>query len=121
MWDHLTPADIEGVKHRLTMTRAEMLSRHAEELKEIDAQQDDLDAFERVVTNFAQKYLASGAASSNADEPPKQSNWPVPTDVGHNPAPEMQQHDASSGGLQVRQQISPNFGAPPRLRRFIGG
>ena len=119
MWDHLTPGDIERVKHRLAVSRAEMLSRHAEELKELDAQQDDLEALERLVSGFAQKYLASDTASSNADGIPKQTNGPA--DLGHNPAPEMHQHDASSGGLQVRQQISPNLGTPPRLRRFIGG
>jgi hypothetical protein len=98
-----------------------MLSRHAEELKELDAQQDDLEALERLVSGFAHKYLASDTASSNADGIPKQTNGPVPADLGHNPALKMHQRDASSEGLQVRQQISPNFGTPPRLRRFVGG
>jgi hypothetical protein len=121
MWDHLTPADIERVKHRLAVSRAEMLSRHAEELKELDAQQDELEALERLVSGFAQKYLASDTASSNDAWISKQTNGPVPADLAHNPAPETHQHDVSSGGLQVRQQISPNFATPPRLRRFVGG
>jgi len=121
MWDQLTPADIERVKRRLGITRAEMLSRHAEELKELDAQQDDLEALERLVNGFAQKYLFSDTASLSPEAIPKQTNGPVPVDVSHNPAPEMQPQEASSAGFQVRQQISPNFGTPPRLRRFVGG
>ena len=119
MWDHLTPADIERVKHRLAVSRAEMLSRHAEELKELDAQQEDLEALERLVRGFAEKYLASDTTSSVADAMSKQPA--LLADPGHSPASEMQQHEAASGGLQVRQQISPNFGTPPRLRRFVGG
>jgi hypothetical protein len=120
MWEHLTPEDIQRVKQRLAVSRAEMLGRHAEELKELDAQQEDLAAFERLVSGFAQKYLASDAASSNADEIPKYTNGPVAADLDHNSAPEMQ-HETASGGLQVRLQISPNFGTPPRFRRFVGG
>lgn len=121
MWDHLTPADIERVKQRLAVSRAEMLGRHAEELKELDAQQEDLAAFERLVSGFAQKYLASDTASSNADGIPKRTNELVAADPAHSPASGMQQHETASGGLQVRQQISPNFGPSPRLRRFVGG
>jgi hypothetical protein len=119
MWDHLTPADIERVKRRLAISRAAMLSRHAEEVKELDAQQDDLEALERLVSGFAERYLASDIASSVDDTISKQP--PVLADLGHSPASKMQQHEAASGGLQVRQQISPNFGTPPRFRRFIGG
>ena len=119
MWDHLTPADIERVKQRLAVNREEMLSRHAEELKELDAQQDELEALDRLVIGFAEKYLASDATSSVADAMSKRPT--VLADLGHTPASEMQQHEAASGGLQIRQQISPNFGTPPRLRRFVGG
>src|SRR5437764_1059602 len=43
MWDQLTPNDIERVKAELGTRRTEMLARHAEELKELDAEQSQLE------------------------------------------------------------------------------
>src|SRR5258708_5341465 len=39
MWDRLTAADIEQAKRTIVNRRAEMLARHAEELKALDAEQ----------------------------------------------------------------------------------
>jgi hypothetical protein len=37
-----------------------LLSRHAAELKGLDAEQDEVDRLERLITVFAQKHGASG-------------------------------------------------------------
>ncbi len=38
MWNQLTPADIERLKQRLLRERDEMLRRHTEELRGLDAE-----------------------------------------------------------------------------------
>jgi hypothetical protein len=57
MWQQLTPADIARVKHQLSLTRAETLSRHAAELKTLDSQQEEIEEFEILVAEFSEKYL----------------------------------------------------------------
>src|SRR6202023_811581 len=47
VWDQLKPSDIERVKAELGTRRAEMLARHAEELKELDAEQGQLETLEQ--------------------------------------------------------------------------
>lgn len=56
MWDTLTRADIEQVKRGLSMRRAEILTRHAEELKALEADQYEIDAFETAIGAFAEKF-----------------------------------------------------------------
>jgi|HubBroStandDraft_6_1064221.scaffolds.fasta_scaffold2943216_1 hypothetical protein len=43
MWDKLTAADFERIKRGLATRRSEMLARHAEELKGLEAQQSEID------------------------------------------------------------------------------
>jgi hypothetical protein len=59
MWDQLTPDDIAQVKHRLSLRRAETLSRHAAELQTLDAQQEEIETFALLVSQFADKYLTA--------------------------------------------------------------
>lgn len=56
MWDTLTRADIEQVKRALSMRRAEILTRHAEELKALEADQYEIDAFETAIGAFVEKF-----------------------------------------------------------------
>jgi len=56
MWDKLTVADIERVKRGLATRRAEILARHAEELKALEADQNEIDVFEKAIATFAQKF-----------------------------------------------------------------
>jgi hypothetical protein len=62
MWDKLTAADFERIKRGLATRRSEMLARHAEELKGLEAQQSEIDAIEKAIVAFTQKFkLASSA------------------------------------------------------------
>ena len=65
MWDKLTAADLERVKRGLTTRRSEMLARHAEELKELDAEQNQLDTLEQAIDMFLRRANRSsqGAAA----------------------------------------------------------
>ena len=62
MWDKLTAADIERVKRGLATRRAEILARHAEELKALEADQNEIDAIEKAIAVFTQKFKLASTA-----------------------------------------------------------
>ncbi len=64
MWDQLKPSDIERAKSELGDRRAEMLARHAEELKGLDVDQSQLETLERAIASFLQKFNASSPDSA---------------------------------------------------------
>jgi hypothetical protein len=64
MWDQLKPSDIERAKSELGDRRAEMLARHAEELKGLDVDQNQLETLERAIASFLQKFNASSPDSA---------------------------------------------------------
>ena len=55
VWDQLKPSDIERVKNELGGQRAEMLARHTEELKELEAEQSQLETLEQAIEMFLRK------------------------------------------------------------------
>jgi len=55
VWDQLTPGDIQRVKNELGERRAEMLARHAEELKGLEAEQSQLETLEQAIEMFLRK------------------------------------------------------------------
>ena len=61
VWDRLTTADIERVKRGLTMRRSEILARHADELRALDAQQAEIDTIEQAIAAFTQKFKVAEA------------------------------------------------------------
>jgi hypothetical protein len=63
MWDKVTSSDIEQAKHRVNLRRAETLSRHAEELKDLVTEQTEVDELADAIAAFVSKF-DKGAASS---------------------------------------------------------
>jgi len=61
VWDQLTRADVERVKRELGLRRAELLSRHADELRALDAQQTEIDTLEQTIDAFARRFNIAGA------------------------------------------------------------
>jgi hypothetical protein len=61
VWDQLSRFDIERLKRELGTRRAEILSRHAQELKDLEADQAEIVAFEQTVNAFARKFKVAGA------------------------------------------------------------
>ena len=63
MWEQLKPSDIENAKRDLETRRAEMLARHAEELRGLEADQSQLEILEQAISAFLQKFTSppSGA------------------------------------------------------------
>jgi hypothetical protein len=72
MWQTITQADIEEARARLSRKREEALSRHAAEIRSLDAQLDDIESFERVVAAFFEEYMGEAVppalAGSVAEE-----------------------------------------------------
>ena len=68
VWDQLTPSDIEHAKNELGVRRAEMLARHAEELKGLDTDMTQLDGLEQAIAAFARKFKlpSQGGAENGA-------------------------------------------------------
>jgi hypothetical protein len=56
VWDQLTPSDLDRARDELGLRRAEMLARHAEELKGLDADQAQLETLEQAIASFARKF-----------------------------------------------------------------
>jgi len=63
VWDQLTPDHIERAKRELATRRADMLSRHAEELKALEVEQIQLDGLEQAIQSFLQKFSKSDEAA----------------------------------------------------------
>ena len=62
MWDKLTVGDLERIKRGLAMRRSEILARHAEELKALEAEQGEIDTIEQAIAAFTQKFKLSTSA-----------------------------------------------------------
>lgn len=56
MWEQFSPADIVRAKQELEERRTEMLARHAEELKALDAEYIEIATLERALEAFARKF-----------------------------------------------------------------
>jgi hypothetical protein len=108
MWEQLTPADIERAKQRLAAQRTETLNRHAGELKALDANQAEIETFERLVAAFAKKHL-SPQPTTASEEPAVTGEVGAPaTAEGRRNVPPP---------IQIVHPPSPNFGVP--LRKFV--
>jgi len=61
LWDQLSRTDLERLKRELGSRRAEILARHVEELKDLEADQIEIDAFELAIDAFARKFKVAGS------------------------------------------------------------
>lgn len=60
VWNQLVQADVERAKRDLSARRAEMLARHAEELKTLDADKAEIDTLEQAIDGFLRKFSGLG-------------------------------------------------------------
>jgi len=71
VWNQLTPSDLARAKEELAERRAEILARHAEELKTFDADQNQLDGLEQAIDAFLSRFAqpaAEGAVVTLGEE-----------------------------------------------------
>jgi hypothetical protein len=107
MWDQIKRTDVELAKQQLAERRNMTLQRHVEEIKQLDADEIEIDSLGRLVEGFANKYLNSG---TQTDE------QPIAGGAVQEVARAESQQEAPPN-LEGRQDVSPNFGSP--LRRFV--
>ncbi len=117
MWEQLKRTDIELAKQKLEAFRSMTLSRHAEELKDLDAQRDDIETLERLAEAVASRYLNAESSSTQPSTPSEEQPTPTVVTNANEPTASKALQDAPPPGLQVQQHVSPNFGIP--LRRFV--
>ena len=103
MWEKITKSDIQAARTQLGLKRAEMLRRHAEELSDLDAQLEDIERFDGIVTAFFEEYVSADKAVSESE----------PTLPG-----QREEHrTAPPEGLQIRHHLSANLAS---FRRSAG-
>jgi hypothetical protein len=56
VWDQLTPEHLDQAKRELARRRAEILARHAEELKALEADQGEIDTLDQAIAAFTRKF-----------------------------------------------------------------
>ena len=79
--------------------------------------QGSSDARERLAEAVASRYLNAESSSTQPSTPSEEQPTPTVVTNANEPTAPKDLREASSG-LQVQQQVSPNFGIP--LRRFVG-
>jgi hypothetical protein len=67
MWN-ITPEDVDRVKEELKGRHAAIQARYDDEIHKLGAELDDIEAFERVATAFAERHKQDEAAASAEPE-----------------------------------------------------
>jgi hypothetical protein len=107
MWEQLRRTDVELARQKLAELRAITLRRHEEELKELDANEAEIDLLARLAAAIPEKYLTIGTLSEEQARP-EDSVQSEGAEFAKPPSPSP---------LEVQQHVSPNFDAP--LRRLV--
>ena len=109
MWDELKRTDVELARQKLAELRSITLRRHEDEMKQLDADEAEIDLLARLAEAITEKYLNG---RPHSDEPIDTSS--VAEDTVH---PEAPPEAVPPANLDVKQNVSPNFGSP--LRRLV--
>src|ERR1051325_1417483 len=108
MWDELKRTDVELARQKIAELRSITLRRHEDEIKELDADEADIDMLARLAEAIAEKYLNGRL---HPGEPVEASSV-----AGETVHPEVPPEPVPSPNLDIKQNVSPNFGSP--LRRL---
>jgi hypothetical protein len=104
MWN-LTPDYIQQVKEELKGRRAAIEARHADELKEIAGDLDEIEELERIAYAFAVKHLPEPQPADPSGEPPAEVAMLQPTAA-----------DAISGDFAPKARPDPKGGLSRLVR-----
>ena len=86
MWDELKRTDVELARQKIAELRSITLRRHEDEIKELDADEAEIDMLARLAEAITEKYLngpahsglnprASHSKKRQAPKPVKQALW----------------------------------------------
>ena len=110
MWDQLRQADVELAKQKLAELRSITLKQQEEELKQLDADEADIETLARLAEALAAKYLIGAPHceehGTSADEPKDGGGAEIQQEVI--PPPSL--HNSSLRPL--RRLMRGQFGAP---------
>jgi hypothetical protein len=82
VWN-ITPDDVERVREELKGRRAAIQARYDDEVQKLTAELDDIEAFERVATAFAQRHKREEAFGPDEPDPiARLEVLPISTDIG---------------------------------------
>ena len=109
MWDELKRTDVELARQKLMELRSITLRRHEDEMKQLDADEAEIDLLARLAEAITEKYLNG---RTHSDEPIKASS--VADETMH---PETPPEPVPPANLDIKQNVSPKFGSP--LRRLV--
>jgi hypothetical protein len=85
------------------------LRRHEDEIKELDADEAEIDMLARLAETITEKYLNGRAHSNEPIDARSVADETVNPEASPEPVP--------SPNLHINQNVSPNFGSP--LRRLV--
>ena len=106
MWDELKRTDVELARQKIAELRSITLRRHEDEIKQLDADEAEIDMLARLAEAITEKYLNG---RTHSDEPIDASSVPDET-MNREP----QQEALAPPNLEIKQNVSPNFGSPRR-------
>jgi hypothetical protein len=109
MWDELKRTDVELARQKIAELRSITLRRHEDEIKELDADEAEIDMLARFAEAITEKYLNG---RTHSGEPIDASG--VGDETVH---PEVPPEPVPPPNLDINQNISPNFGSP--LRKLV--
>jgi hypothetical protein len=109
MWNELKRTDVELARQKLAELRSITLRRHEDEIKQLDADDAEIHTLARLAEAVAAKYLNG---RTHSDEPVDASS--VAHETMH---PEASPEPVTPPNLDIKQNVSPNFGSP--LRRCV--
>lgn len=109
MWNELKRTDVELARQKLAELRSITLRRHDDEIKQLDADEAEVDMLARLAEAITEKYMTG---RTHSDEPIDASS--VAEETMHAEAPP---ESMAPPNLDIKQNVSPNFGSP--LRRLV--
>jgi hypothetical protein len=68
VWEQLTPSDLDHARSELDARRDKMLARHAEELKSLDADREQLTSLETAIGEFLRRFGPESAVIKLGEE-----------------------------------------------------
>ena len=109
MWNELKRTDVELARQKLAEFRSITLRRHEDEIKQLDADEAEIDMLARLAETITEKYL-NGRTHTDGE--------PTPGDAIQDAATSrIEREESPPAVLEDSQNVSPNFGGP--LRRLV--
>jgi hypothetical protein len=120
MWDTVTYADLKQAKQQLQISRDEITKRHAEELKGLDSERAELEALERLVTDFARRFKSAPAAVREPDAEPAAAPEPDASPAAPEPESSGEPEPAAEPVAAAPERAAKPAPPPPETAKPSG-